>query len=1294
MAKDTKAADKNKVEQIRPKVEATEQPELGVESASTLDLISRSSGDPVENKGGPLADSNLQTAQRHQLANQIGRRHGNQYLQRLITNGSEKSGASNRNLPANGNGSSSGRVKVNSTLSRRAAAVSDNQGEYLEETSEAAGAGNPTFSASDSPPDEGNFHNTNGKGTIQREDEGDEEGPTEAEKAAALAAAKAAEATAGQASSQAKSEVTKSQAKKTAEKETGKQAKQKESQAKAAAKAKAGGKKKPSRGVNGKEKAAPKGKGAGGGPGGGAAPLKSEQQEAPKSPEEDPQFQAVKGKIKGVGGQEKRHDPAEKKSQEAQEAAEAPPAEVESKAQANQVGEMEQAETPAFDAAAFKAQLMQKIRAAAPKSAQEADNFKQSGKLGGIKGEMKGKVEKEQASSKGPLEEKSKKPPDPGGIEPKPVKPLTPAQPGAPPPKIGAQAAAPKKKSVSEVEAPVKKKTQSVDQEMAEAEVSDEQLAQSNEPEFQGALDSKKEAKDHAQQAPQEVRQAEQSQIEGAEGEAAAMAQERTQAMHGDRAQVLSQVEGGQGEAKSEDESARQKVASDIQKIYDKTKTKVEQILGGLDGEVESTFDEGSAAAKQAFEDFVDSKMNAYKERRYGGWLGWAKWAKDKLLGMPSEVNAFYAEGRELFLNKMDAVIDSVVAIIGTALTEAKAEIAQGKQEIQDYVNQLPEDLQKVGQQAADNIQEKFAELEQSVEDKQGELIDSLASKYQETLKAVDARIDELKAANQGLVDKAINAVKGVIKTILKLKKMLNQVLSKVASVVGKIIKDPIGFLGNLVKGLRQGFDNFAGNIKKHLISGLVGWLTGSLGSVGIQLPEDIFSLKGIFSLVMQVLGLTWDYIRSKAVKLLGEPMVKALETGFEIFQILITEGPGGLWEYVKDQFSNLKEMVIEEIQNIVITEVIKAGVKWIVSMLNPAGAFIKAAMAIYDIVMFFIERGSQILELVNSVVDSVAAIASGAISSAANLVESALAKALPLVIDLLARLLGLGGLAKKIKNVIMKVRKKIDKVIDKVIIKAKKAGKKLLGKIRGGKEKKVSADEVKKEKKPDENGPEVKAGLGDLFKVESQRSGEDQAVTKEEAEQVAASVKKKHSVFKKINVVESDDSWDYDYTIQQKKAKGKKPRADRKVKIKLKRPGKFWKKTREDLKEDFPGEHKKTHKRPLVKRGMARRHIISSKEVIDHYEDTLNGKTLAEAKKLLEATGQVTVGKPLSNKAIEKAAKELLRKFFNETKNLWVGDSAENSSIQEGRDYPEDMSAAQKGAHVTAIKRKYFIKK
>ena len=311
------------------------------------------------------------------------------------------------------------------------------------------------------------------------------------------------------------------------------------------------------------------------------------------------------------------------------------------------------------------------------------------------------------------------------------------------------------------------------------------------------------------------------------------MAQDRTQAMHGDRAQLLTQVVGQQGQAKSKDEQARDKVAADIQKIYDETKTNVETILSGLDGKVEKAFDEGAAAAKQVFEDFVAAKMDAYKERRYGGWFGWARWVKDKLLGMPSEVNAFYEDGRKLYLRKMDAVIDNVVAIVGTGITEAKAEIARGKQRIQEYVEQLPKDLQTVGQQAAADIQDQFADLEQSVSDKQNELVDTLANKYQENLQAVDARIEELKAANQGLVDKAINAVVGVVKAILKLKDLLFSVLAKIASVVTKIIKAPIEFLGNLVKGVKQGFTDFVSRIGTHLQAALIAWLTGTLRPCG-----------------------------------------------------------------------------------------------------------------------------------------------------------------------------------------------------------------------------------------------------------------------------------------------------------------------------------------------------------------------------------------------------------------------------------------------------------------------------
>jgi hypothetical protein len=46
-------------------------------------------------------------------------------------------------------------------------------------------------------------------------------------------------------------------------------------------------------------------------------------------------------------------------------------------------------------------------------------------------------------------------------------------------------------------------------------------------------------------------------------------------------------------------------------------------------------------------------------------------------------------------------------------------------------------------------------------------------------------------------------------------------------------------------------------------------------------MPES-FDLKGILSLVLQVLGLTWANFRARAVKLLGEPVVGMIEQGAE----------------------------------------------------------------------------------------------------------------------------------------------------------------------------------------------------------------------------------------------------------------------------------------------------------------------------------------------------------------------------------------------------------------------------
>ena len=79
---------------------------------------------------------------------------------------------------------------------------------------------------------------------------------------------------------------------------------------------------------------------------------------------------------------------------------------------------------------------------------------------------------------------------------------------------------------------------------------------------------------------------------------------------------------------------------------------------------------------------------------------------------MPSEVNAFYAEGKTRYLADMDVVIGQVADVVGGGLNAARARIAQGKAEIAKYVAQLPQDLQQVGKEAEEKLAGQFEQLD------------------------------------------------------------------------------------------------------------------------------------------------------------------------------------------------------------------------------------------------------------------------------------------------------------------------------------------------------------------------------------------------------------------------------------------------------------------------------------------------------------------------------------------------------------------------------------------------------
>ena len=127
-------------------------------------------------------------------------------------------------------------------------------------------------------------------------------------------------------------------------------------------------------------------------------------------------------------------------------------------------------------------------------------------------------------------------------------------------------------------------------------------------------------------------------------------------------------------------------------------------------------------------------------------------------------------------------------------------------------------------------------------------------------------------------------------------------------------------------------------------------------------------------------------------------------DTGFTVFKAIKSGGIMGLWEFAKDKFQDLKETIIDAIKDMLITKVIEAGIKWLLSLLIPGARFIKAIMAIKDIIVFFVETA---IMLIPAITEAILALASGSIAGVAKAFEFGLSK-----------LIGLGDLAKRVQKI------------------------------------------------------------------------------------------------------------------------------------------------------------------------------------------------------------------------------------------------------------------------------------
>jgi hypothetical protein len=1004
----------------------------------------------------------------------------------------------------------------------------------------------------------------------------------------------------------------------------------------------------------------------------------------------DPRFKRVVNKLDTASRKLKQHPTAHRKANEPAKAAKAPPNEKAAGAQVKQVDKLDQAETPKPVTKTFLATLQAEIAKAMPKTLGDTEKFMKGGSSDEMKGSLKGNVAEQKETSTGAMKTTSQEKPSESGVPVKAVTPIAP-EPVTPTPQVNGAEAMPAPKSDAEVS--LQESKTDVQGQLDKEKLSDTRMQKANDPRFSNVVASKDAVAKQADAGPAQYRAKE----AGVLGQAAAKAMDVAKrgavlmlgVKGGNKAKVLSR----QDQQKAKEELELKTFSDFVVTAFQKAKQAVDKRLELLDTKVNEMFDKGIEGALADMKSYVEKQLLFYKLKRYLGvpW-GAALWIKDQILDLPDEVNAFYEAGRKKFVGTMNALAVNVATLVETQLAAAKKDVHDAQSVIAARAATLSPGVKARGAQLQAEFNDKFAELESGIEDKKQQLAEGLAQKYKEAFDKADESLKALQDENKGLVTKAKEKIGEVIKALKEFKDRLLGVLKKGANAIQIILDDPIQFLKYLLSAIKQGFNQFVDNIWTHLKVGFITWLFGSLTKMGIQIPTDL-SLGSILKLVLGVLGITYAKMRAKAVKLLGPTAVTVIEKVGEYIYALITGGPAALWEKVKEDLSNLKEMVIDAIQDWLITTIVKKAVTKIVSMFNPVGAIIQAILMIVDVVKFVVEKAVQILDFVEAVVNSLFDIATGSIGTAANWIEKALGKMVPILIGFLADLLGLGGISEKIKEFIKKIQDKVDKAIDKAIAKVVEVVKKIVGAAKSGAKKLLQWWKKKQRFKVGEESHQLSFKGGES-NAEPWVASNPMAVsdyiksldTPNDEQKAAIGVIK--GLLKDIKKAMKDQNKEaHDKTIEplfnsvavqlaivmgldeDKETKG--------VKIPSRRAWEI--PTLEELQTRQPTEHRikpGSAGQPVVKKGKARRHMVSSKDMAEHYERTLNKKKWSIAKVLLEKSGSlpkahtpVAGGKKVNNARLLEAALERHKKYFNHADNLFAGPGLRNSALGRRRD-------------------------
>jgi len=733
---------------------------------------------------------------------------------------------------------------------------------------------------------------------------------------------------------------------------------------------------------------------------------------------------------------EQTHDEAAQKLTQSEKAVVNPPAEGQSKSNAGQVTNVGDRPAPVVDANKARQKLQTSLGENVPRSIEDVDNFKRDKKAQHMGADVMTVVQGDKNAVTSTFAEMEKTPPPappeqlPEALPPEEIAPSTATM------NLGQGAIAPLQKEHTDLS----NYTKEADGKLKEEGVTQEQLDMVDSGDLAVANKEKKGMETTAKTEPLAVQKFATQETAKVDQDLRQQEKSGRDGLKAKRKASLGTTAQKQKGTKSALEKKREEVANKINGIYQTAQDKVKKKLADLETQSMKRFDDGNAKATKEFEDTVNRELDAFKDDRYSGFFGWARKAKDWLLGMDDlpEVKAIFDRNRALFVSTINKLVDDISADNQRVIQDCKDELARAKKEIKDYVDKLGPDLKSIGKQAAEEMNGKLNELDRFVAKKEQELQDNLKDKQQAAIKAIDEKIEKMKEAMSGALAKLGKLLLWAAKKFFTwaLEKFgfslseIESIINKGVAVLKAIFTKPIQFVKNLVKAASEGFKNFGKNFLTHLKDAIFDWLTGSLE--GVTLPST-WDLKGIASVALQILGLTWPNIRAVLVDVIGEKPVQVMETSFDLVVALIRGGPMAAWEKLQEMANDIQEAFLAGVKEFVKSKIIQKAIETIISLFVPGAGIIRAIIGIYDTIVFFIQKAKDILKMIGSFLSSIAEIAAGNIGAAAGALENGLARALALVINFLARFLRLDGITAKIRNSIQKLRDKVKSMLVKV---------------------------------------------------------------------------------------------------------------------------------------------------------------------------------------------------------------------------------------------------------------------